>query len=92
LEIHGVSAEAGRGGAEADARAGGILEEGQGDGLAAERGEFFQGMTLDFLEGFALVEEKGEFVRIERFESKQIAKPMRHIFLRIRHPNPHLSS
>ena len=58
LEIHGVRAEASRGGGEADARAGGIFEEGQRDRLAAQGGQFFQGMTLKFLERFGLVENK----------------------------------
>ena len=33
-------------------------------------------MTLNFLERFALIEKKCEFVRRERFEGEQIAKSL----------------
>ena len=66
LEIHGVGAEAGCGSGEAEAGARGIFEEGECNGFAAKGGELFQGMALDFLEGFGLIEEKSDFVRGER--------------------------
>ena len=37
-------------------------------------------MTLDFLERLALIEEKREFVRRERFESQEVTEAVRHIF------------
>jgi hypothetical protein len=40
-------------------------------------------MFLDFLEWLALIKKKSEFVRRERLKSKQIAKPMGHIFTQI---------
>jgi hypothetical protein len=82
LKVHGVGAQTRGGRAEADARARGIFEEGEGDGFAAEGGEFFQRMTLNFLEGLALIEKKGEFVRGERFEGEKIAEVARHSLTR----------
>ena len=41
-------------------------------------------MLLDFLERFALVEEKSQFVRVQRLKRKEVTKPMRHIFTQIR--------
>src|SRR5271169_5624151 len=41
LEVHGVRAQARSGGAEADARASGVLKEGESDGFATKGGEFF---------------------------------------------------
>ena len=70
LEIHGVRAEAGGGGAKTDARASGVFEKGESDGFAAESGKFFESIALDGLEGPALIEKKSEFVRGERFESQ----------------------
>src|SRR5277367_4217539 len=58
LEIHGVRAQSGRSGGEADARARGIFEEGECDSLAAQGGQFFQRMTLKFLERLGLIENK----------------------------------
>src|SRR5215472_3133587 len=74
LQIHRVRAQAGRRRSKADARTRGILEKRERHGLAAQRCQLFQGMLLDFLERFALVEKKSEFVRRERFESEQIAE------------------
>jgi hypothetical protein len=39
-------------------------------------------MTLNFLERFALIEKKGEFVRGERFEGEKIAEVVRHSLTR----------
>ena len=58
LQIHGVRAETRGGGGEADAGARGIFEEGQSDGFAAQGGQFFQRMALDFLEGFGFDREE----------------------------------
>src|SRR5437763_2785540 len=80
LKIHGVRAEAGGGRAKADACARGSFEESQGYRLTAKGSELFQRMALNFLERFALVEEKSEFVRGERFEGEQVAKAVGHIF------------
>ena len=41
LEIHGVGTEAGRGGGEADARAGRVFEKGEGHRFATEGGQLF---------------------------------------------------
>ena len=46
------------GGAETEARASGVLEKGQHHGLAAQGGEFLQGVALDFLKGFGLIENE----------------------------------
>ncbi len=74
LEIHGVRAEARGGGPETEARAGGIFEEGEDYGFAAESSKLFQGIALNLLKGFGLIQNEGEFVRTERFESEEIAK------------------
>ena len=68
LKIHGVCAESRSGGAEAEACARGVFEEGKSDGFAAKRGQFFEGMFLNFLEWLCLIKKKGEFVRGERFK------------------------
>ena len=75
-----VRAEAGSRGAKTDARACGIFKKRERDGFSAQRREFFQRMALDFLEGFALIEEKSKFVRGERFKSQEIAETRRHIW------------
>jgi len=62
-----------------DARACGILKKCERDRFSAQRREFFQGMALDFLERFALIEKKSKFVRGERFKSQEIAETRRHI-------------
>ena len=62
LQSHRVRAEARGGGREADARARGSLEERDGDGLAAQRGQFFQRMALEFLEGLGLIENKRDLL------------------------------
>ena len=74
LKVHGVRAETRRGGAETDARARGVFEEGEGHGFAAKGGEFLKRIALDGLKGPALVEKKSEFVRGERFESQKVAE------------------
>jgi hypothetical protein len=79
LEIHRVGAEARGGGAEADARARGVLEERQSDSFAAESSEFFERIALNGLKRPALIEEKSEFVRGERFKRQEIAEAKRHI-------------
>ena len=84
LEVHGVRAEARGGGGEAEPRARGIFEEGQGDRFAAKSGELFEGMTLNFLERFGLIENEGEFVRGERLEGQEIAKTISQICTRLR--------
>src|SRR5271154_4035011 len=66
LQIHGVRAETGGRRAETDARARGIFEESERYCFATKSGEFFEGVALDFLERFALIEKKSEFVRVER--------------------------
>jgi len=78
LQIHGVRAEPRSRGAETDAGARGIFEESEGHRLAAESGQLFQRMALDFLKGLGLVEKKGDFVRGERFEGEEITKTRRH--------------
>ena len=72
LQRHGVRAEPGGGGGEADARARGRLEKGDGDGLAAQRGKFFQRMALEFLEGLGLIENKSNLLAAEVFGSEQV--------------------
>src|SRR5579862_7587699 len=72
LQGHGVGAETGSGCGEADASAGGGFEEGDGDGLAAEGGEFFQRMALEFLERLGLVENKCNLFAGEVFRSEQM--------------------
>ena len=79
LEVHGVRAETGGGGGEADARARGVFEESQSDGFAAESSEFLERISLDGLKGPALIEKKSEFIRGERFESQKVAKAEGHI-------------
>ena len=82
LEIHGVGTEPRGGGAEADARAGGIFEKSESDGFATKSSEFLERMALDFLERFALVEEKSQFIRGERFESEKVAEAVCHTVTR----------
>ena len=72
LEGHGVRAQPRGGGGEADARARGGFEEGDGDRLAAEGGEFFQRMALEFLEGLGLIENKCNLFAGEVFGSEQV--------------------
>src|SRR5579859_831799 len=79
LEVHRVRAETGCGGAEADACARGVFEEGQCDSFAAESSEFLERISLDCLKRPALIEKKSEFVRGERFESQKISKTKSHI-------------
>src|SRR6266705_1582012 len=74
LQVHRVRAEPRCGCSKADSRACRRFEKRQRHRLPAQRCQFFQGMLLNFLEGFALVEKKSEFVRVERFESQQIAE------------------
>src|SRR5258708_5124680 len=78
LEVHGVGAQTRGGRAKADARARGIFEECEGDGLAAEGGEFFQRVTLNFLERLALIEKKSELVRGKRLKGGQMPEVVRH--------------
>ena len=40
-------------------------------------------MPLNFLKGFGLIENKGEFVRGERFKRQQVAKTVGHICTRV---------
>ena len=82
MQIHGVRAEARRSGAEAEARACGIFEKSEGNGFAAKHSKFFERMPLNFLEWFALIQEKGEFFRCERFQCEQVAEAVSQIFLR----------
>ncbi len=79
LQVHRVCAQARGSSAKADACTGGVFKESESNGFASESGEFFKRMALDFLEGSALVEEKGEFVRGERFESQKVAEAVGHI-------------
>src|SRR5213075_1879953 len=74
LQIHRVRAQPRRRRSKADARARRIFEKRQRHGFSAQRRQLFQRVLLDFLERFALVEKKSEFVRRERFESEEIAK------------------
>src|SRR5271165_733039 len=83
LEIHGVRAETRGGGGEAEARARGVFKKGQGDGFAAKSRQFLEGMALNFLEGFGLIQKEGEFVRGERFESQEVAKTIGQIRTRL---------
>ncbi len=82
LEVHGVGAQTRGGRAKADARACGIFEECEGDGLAAEGGEFFQRVTLNFLERLALIEKKSELVRGKRLKGEKMAEVVRHSLTR----------
>ena len=78
LQIHRVGAEArGRRG-EADARASGRLEESERHGLAAQRGQFFQGMALEFLKWLRLIEHENNLLGAERFDAEQMAQALRH--------------
>ena len=72
LQSHRIGAEARRGCGEADARARGRLEESDGDRLAAESGEFFQRVTLEFLKGLGLIENKSDLLAGEVFDSEQV--------------------
>ena len=72
LKRHRVRAESRGGGGEADARARGRLEESDGDRLAAQSGEFFQGIALKFLEGLRLIENKSDLLAGEVFCSEQV--------------------
>src|SRR5208282_3400732 len=74
LEVHRVGTEARGGSAEADARAGGVFEERERNGFSAEGGELFEWIALDGLEGAALIEEKSQFIRSERFKRQEIAE------------------
>ena len=82
LQIHGVRAKTRSSGAEAEARARGILEKRERNGFAAERGQFFEWMALNGLERFALIEEKGKFIRRKRFQCEQVAEAVRQTILR----------
>ena len=86
LQIHGVRAEARSRRAEADPRAGRVLEKGQRNSLAAQRGQLLQGMFLNFLEGLALIQQKAQFFRAERFECQQVAEAVGHVLLAIYFP------
>ena len=66
LKIHGIRAEARRGGRKTQSRAGGIFEECKSDGFAAEGGKFLKRVALDFLERYGLIQEKSDFFRGER--------------------------
>jgi len=83
LKIHRVRAQARCGGGEAKACACGIFKEGESNCFAAQSGEFFEGVALNFLERFGLIENEGEFVRGERFKSQQIAKSIGQICTRL---------
>src|SRR2546423_11604973 len=80
LQVHGVRAKPSGRCTEADARARGILKKRQRHRFSAQRGQLFERMPLDFLEGLALIEEKSQFVRGKRFEGEEIAEAVRHIF------------
>src|ERR1700676_402698 len=82
LQVHGVRAKSRGGRAKAEARARGVLEKSQGNGLSAKGRKFFQRMALNFLKRFALIEEKCEFVRVERLQRQEVTKTVRHLFTR----------
>ena len=50
----------------------------QRHGFAAQRGQFFQRMALDFLKGFGLVQQKNDFFGAERFDAQQVAEAIWH--------------
>jgi len=81
LEIHGVGPETRGGRAEAKTSAGGIFEEGQHYRFSAQGGELLEGVALNFLERFGLLENKSDFVCTEGFNSEQITKAVIHVVL-----------
>src|SRR5271156_906737 len=80
LQIHGVRAQASRSGGEADARTRGILEKRQRDSFAAQSGQFFQRVTVEFLEWLGLIENKRYLLAGEVFDSKQVLQALQHGF------------
>ena len=82
LQIHGVRAKTRSGGPEAEARPRGILEKRESNGFAAQRGQFLKRVALNGLERFALIEEKGKFIRRKRFQCEQVAEAVSQTILR----------
>ena len=71
-EIDDVGGEALGGQFEADARAGGRLDEEVDDGFAAQGGDFFDGALADGLEGAGGVEHGHDFLGGEGFDVEQM--------------------
>jgi hypothetical protein len=72
LQGHAIGAQPRRSGGEADPRARGRLEKRQGDGFAAQGGQFFERVTLEFLKWLGLIENKKYLGLGESFNSEQV--------------------